>query len=159
MYTSCYQRRCVMNIISSGLLDLPAFQECPPKMRKRACNSKHHRLSMCVNTPCRNIHGLRFSSDGHLKNSTFKIQVQLVISICACISGRNASRCKTVGEKIAWESRHKNLGTQQKPLPISVSGIGRLRPYPACRTYRTAENLPIMGGAFMGLALTRTKKK
>lgn len=115
-----------------------ASQQCPPKVRKRAFNSKHHRLSMCVNTPCRNIHGLRFSSDGRLKNSTFKIQVRLVISIFDYPFEGNASRSKTVGEKTLRESRHKNLGTQQRPLPISVSGIGRLRPYPACRTYRAA---------------------
>lgn len=117
-----------------------AFRHPHPKVRKRAFNSKHHRLSMCVNTPCRNIHGLRFLSDGHLKNSTFRIQVRLVISICDCISERNASRCKTVGEKTLWESRHKNLGTQQRPLPTSVSGNGRLSPYPACRTYRATKN-------------------
>lgn len=108
-----------------------AFRQSPPKVRKRAFNSNHHRLSMCVNTPCRNIHGLRFSSDGHLKNSIFKIQARLVISICDCISEGNASRCKTVGEKTLWESRHKNLGTQQRSLSISVSGIGRLACYPA----------------------------
>lgn len=104
-----------------------------PSYRKAAFGSNHQWRSKFLNAPCVYSHQRANFSSGHLRKSTFKIQVQLVISICACISGRNASRCKTVGEKTAWESQHKNLGTQQRPLPISISGIGRLRPYPATR--------------------------
>lgn len=108
---STFSKTHFQHFFSTEILHNRRFQLSPFMVPRTPSINKHQWLSMKINTPCQNAVTTEIERHGHLQKSTLKVQVQLVISICACILGGNTARCKTVGEKTLWESRHKNLGT------------------------------------------------